>query len=72
MGGMMGGLIGGGGWEREQWETTPNDAGVVGEDKDLDDNKDVLFLVGDNGKGPRLADARLSEKGGFAAKVAAQ
>jgi hypothetical protein len=41
---MMGGLIGVG-WEQEQWETTPNDAVVVGDDKDLDDNEDVPFLL---------------------------
>ncbi len=32
----------------------------------------TMVAVGDNAKGPRLASARPSEKGGFAAKVAAK
>jgi hypothetical protein len=40
----MVGLMGGG-REREQWETTPNNAVVVWEDKDLDDDKDTPFLL---------------------------
>ncbi len=55
-------IDGGGGREWEQWETTPNDAGVVREDKDLDDDKDAPFLppivvvVGGGGAGGREGD----------------
>ncbi len=36
------------------------------------DREATQECIGDNAKGPRLADARPSEKGGFAAKVAAR
>jgi hypothetical protein len=44
MGRTMVGLMGGG-REWEQWETTPNNAVAVGEDKDLDHNEDTPFLL---------------------------
>jgi hypothetical protein len=41
----MGRGLMGGGLEWEQWETMPNDAVVIREDKDLDDNEDAPFLL---------------------------
>jgi hypothetical protein len=40
----MGGTMGGG-REWEQWETMPNNAVFFREDKDLDDDKGVPFLL---------------------------
>jgi hypothetical protein len=58
---MMVGSMGGG-REQGQWETTPNDAVVFGEDKDLDDDKGAPFLLPIDMFGPHLVEVRCVTK----------